>query len=353
MKAAVLTGIDAPLEIDDFQTPDVGDDDVLIEVAACGVCHTDLKVQDGSIPTALPAVMGHEISGRIAGAGKLQRDFFKEGDAVTVGMRYRCGRCEFCTSGLPNLCQQMPTGTPYIKTNGDVVNRWNLGGFTQMLSLPAYMVYHLPEGVGLEESSIVGCRVTTAYNAVKNGAELAPGESAMVIGCGGVGLNIIQMLRLFGAYPIIAVDVVGSKLEAALSYGATHIVNATSDDPVEATKEITGGGARKTFEAIGNPVTADQVVRATRPTGTATIVGAMPPGDIVIHDSRFPFKEIKVTGVAMRRTTDVTEVLRMVADGRLDLGSFITKRYSYQQINEAIEDVHHGNVLMGITIWNS
>ena len=150
----------------------------------------------------------------------------------------------------------MPLGSPYRRASGETVTRWNVGGFTQLLSVPAYMVFHLPDGVGLEESCIVGCRVTTAYNAVKNGAHLAPGESAMVIGCGGVGLNIIQMLRLFGAYPIVAVDVVGSKLEAALSYGASHIVNATADDPVEATKEITKGGARKTFEAIGNPVTA-------------------------------------------------------------------------------------------------
>ena len=352
MKAAVLQDIDQDLVVEELQTPDVEDDDVLLQVAACGVCHTDLKVQEGSIPTPVPAVLGHEVSGVVVGAGKNQRDHFRDGDRVTVGMRHACGRCEYCTNGLSNLCQQRPAGSPYRRAGGETVTRWNVGGFTQLLSVPAYMVFHLPEGVGLEESCLIGCRVTTAYNAVKNGAHLAPGESAMVIGCGGVGLNIIQMLRLFGAYPIVAVDVVGSKLEAALSYGATHIVNATSEDPVEATREITKGGARKTFEAIGNPVTADQIVRATRPTGTATIVGAMPPGPITINDSRFPFKEIKVTGVAMRRTSDVTEVLDLVSQGRIELGSFITKRYGYEQINEAIEDVHHGNVLMGITLWN-
>ncbi len=352
MQAAVLPGVGQELVIDEFTTPEVGDDDVLIEVAACGVCHTDLKVQDGSIPTNLPAVLGHEVSGTVVGAGKGQREYFRDGDRVTVGMRFRCGRCEFCATGLPNLCQQMPAGSPYRRADGTEATRWNVGGFTQLLSAPGYMVFHLPDGVDLVESSIVGCRVTTAYNAVKNGAHLAPGESAMVIGCGGVGLNIIQLLRLFGAYPIVAVDVVGSKLEAAKNYGATHVVDANANDPVEATMEITRGGARKTFEAIGNPVTADQVVRATRPTGTATIVGAMPPGDIVIHDSRFAFKEIKVTGVAMRRTSDVTEVLDLIAEGRIDIGSFITKRYGFRDINAAIEDVHHGDVLMGVTVWN-
>ena len=297
-------------------------------------------------------MLGHEVSGTVEGAGENQRDHFHDGDRVTVGMRFRCGRCEYCTSGLPNLCQRMPQGSPYRSPDGGTATRWNVGGFTQMLSVPAYMVFQLPDGVGLQESSIVGCRVTTAYNAVKNGAHLAPGESAMVVGCGGVGLNIIQILKLFGAYPIVAVDVVGSKLEAAKNYGATHIVDANADDPVEATMEITGGGAHKTFEAIGNPVTADQIVRATRPTGTATIVGAMPPGDVVLRDSRFAFKEIKVTGVAMRRPSDVTEVLDLAARGRIDIDSFITKRYGYEEINAAIDDVHHGRVLMGITVWN-
>ena len=130
-------------------------------------------------------------------------------------------------------------------------------------------------------------------------------------------------------------------------------MNATAEDPVEATIEITKGGARKTFEAIGNPVTADQIVRATRPTGPRHHRGGRClPAPITINDSRFAFKEIKVTGVAMRRTSDVTEVLDLVAQGRIELGSFITKRYGFEQINEAIEDVHHGNVLMGITLWN-
>ena len=112
MKAAVLQGVGQELVIEEFETPDVGDDDVLLEVAACGVCHTDLKVQDGSIPSSPPTVLGHEVSGTVVGAGKNQREHFKDGDHVTVGMRFSCGRCEYCTSGLSNLCNRRPHRFP-------------------------------------------------------------------------------------------------------------------------------------------------------------------------------------------------------------------------------------------------
>ena len=352
MKAAVLPGIAQPLVIEDFNAPVVGEDDVLIQVAACGVCHTDLKCQEGAIPTHPPTILGHEVSGIVLQAGKLHRDHYKEGDPVTVGMRFRCGRCRYCRAGLENLCENMPQGSAYVHSDGTAAVRWNVGGFTQQLAVPAYMVYHLPEGVSVEDACIVGCRVTTAYNAVKNGAHVAPGESALVIGCGGVGLNILQFLRNSGAYPIIAVDVLDSKLDAAKRFGATHVVNAKSEDPVVATMEITKGGADNTFEAIGNTATADQIVRATRPTGTAVIVGALGPVELKLTDASFAFKEIKVTGVAMRRSSDVTEVLDMIGRGQIDIAPFITKKYHYDDINTAIDDVHKGDVLMGITLWN-
>lgn len=351
MKAAVLHEFHTPLQIEDFDMPTVGDEDVLIQVAACGMCHTDIKVQEGEIPVKLPAVLGHEISGVVVGTGKSQEASFKEGDRVTVGMRYRCGRCKYCISGLENLCQTRTSGTPYMQPGGTEVTRWNLGGFTQYMSIPGYVLYHLPDGVNIEESSVVGCRVTTAYNAVKNAARLAPGESAAVIGCGGVGLNTIQFLRLFGAYPIIAVDVMDSKLEAAKRYGATHTINASNNDAVEAIKDLTSGGVDQSFEAIGNPVTADQVVRSARAGGTATLIGSLVGQQLLIKDAGFAFREVTIRGVAMRRTTDVIEVLDMVQQGRIDVSSFITKRYPYQDINTAIDDVHQGNVLMGVVLW--
>jgi S-(hydroxymethyl)glutathione dehydrogenase / alcohol dehydrogenase len=214
------------------------------------------------------------------------------------------------------------------------------------------MVYKLPEGLSLDEASIVGCRMTTAYNAVKNAAEIKPGDSALVIGCGGVGLNAIQFLRCFGAYPIIAVDIIDAKLEAAKKFGATHTINASKDDPVETVREMTDGGVSKAFEALGNTKTADQIIRATRPGGTATIIGGLGKVPFTISDGSFTMQEIKIAGVALRRPTDVIEVLHMVRDKRIDVSGLISKRYPFHEINEAFHDLEAGRNLMGITIWS-
>jgi S-(hydroxymethyl)glutathione dehydrogenase/alcohol dehydrogenase len=351
LKAAVLYKGGQPLKIEELEVPSVGDEEVLIRVAVCGACHTDLKVAEGGTPFTSPTVLGHEVAGIVERVGQNQQAFFKEGERVIVARRYRCGRCEYCQAGRENLCSNPPRPRPMKKKDGSAVNRWNIGGFSQYLAVPGYVVASIPEGLSLEESSLIGCRVTTAYNAVKHRAELAPGDSALVIGCGGVGLNTIQFLRCFGAYPIIAVDIIEEKLEAARKFGATHAINASKDDPVEATRSITGGGVDKSFEAIGDPKTADQIVRATRPGGTAVIIGGLSV-PFTITDSSFSRKEINVTGVASRRANDVEEVIKMVRDRRIELKSLISKMYGFEEINQALDDLANGRLLMGITVWN-
>ena len=214
------------------------------------------------------------------------------------------------------------------------------------------MIFKVPQEISLEEASVIGCRVTTAYNAVKHVGELAPGESALVIGCGGVGLNAIQFLKCFGAYPIIAVDVIDKKLEEAKKFGATHTINAKTEDPVSAVKKLASGGVDKAFEAIGNAKTSDQIIQATRPGGTATIIGGLGSGPFTISSGSFVTNEITIKGVSSRRANDVVEVLQMVKDGRIDVESLITKKYGHEQINEALEDLEHGKLLMGISMWN-
>jgi len=352
MKAAVLYEARKPLQIEEMEMPSISDDDVLIRVAVCGVCHTDLLAMEGTLPFRSPALLGHEVSGTVEQVGKEQRAAFKEGDKVLVGMRYKCGRCRYCMEGRVNLCSNRPRPAPRKKIDGGIVYPWNVGGFTQYLPAPGYMVYKIPEGLSFEEASLIGCRVTTAYNAVKHGAELAPGESALVIGCGGMGLNTIQFLKCFGAYPIVAVDVLAEKLEAAKRFGATHTVDASKDDPVAATKSITDGGADKSFECIGNVKTADQIVNATCPGGTAVVAGGLGKGPFTLSDGSFVLREIKVTGVQSRRPNDVDEVLRMARDGRIDVKSMLSKRYAFSEINAAMEDLDKGRLLMGITLWN-
>ncbi|MDH3445665.1 MAG: zinc-binding dehydrogenase, partial [Deltaproteobacteria bacterium] len=209
-----------------------------------------------------------------------------------------------------------------------------------------------PDAISMEEASIVGCRVTTAYNAVKHRARLEPGDSALVIGCGGIGLNTVQFLKCFGAFPIIAVDIVEAKLEAAKAFGATHMINASAEDPVETVVKLTNGGVDKAFEAIGNPKTSDQIIQSTRPGGTATIIGGLGSGPFTIGSGNFVTREITITGVSSRQANDVEEVFQMATAGRIELKNLLTKSYRYDQINEAMNDLEHGKLRMGVSLWN-
>ena len=351
MKAAVLYEARQPLRVEELQMPEVGDEDVLIQVASCGVCHTDLKVAEGRNRFTPPTVLGHEVAGTIEERGALCKDF-QVGDRVIVGMRYKCGRCRYCLGARENLCERRPAPPPLSKPDGTPVTRWNVGGFAEYVAVPAYMIFRIPDGMSMEEASVVGCRVTTAYNAVKHRGRLEPGDSALVIGCGGIGLNTIQFLKCFGAYPIIAVDIADEKLEAARAFGATHAINASAEDPVKAVVKLTLGGVDKSFEAIGNPKTADQIIQATRPGGTATIIGGLGHGPFTISSGSFVTREITVTGVSSRQANDVEDVFQMAKAGRIELKDLITKSYRYDQINEALLDLEQGRLRMAVSTWN-
>ena len=351
MRAAVLYEARQPLKIEELEMPGVGDEDVLIKVASCGVCHTDLKVVEGRNRFTPPTILGHEVAGTVEQVGAHCKDF-KAGDRVIIGMRYKCGRCRYCLSARENLCERRPAPPVLKKTDGTTVTRWNVGGFAEYVSVPGYMIFKIPEAISMEEASVVGCRVTTAYNAVKHRARLEPGNSALVIGCGGIGLNTIQFLKCFGAYPIIAVDIADEKLDAAKSFGATHTINAAAEDPVKAVVKLTEGGVDKAFEAIGNPKTADQIIQSTRPGGTATIIGGLGNGPFTISSGNFVKREITITGVSSRRANDVEEVFQMAKLGRIELKNLITKSYRYDQINEALADLEHGKLRMAVSLWN-
>src|SRR5687768_12914356 len=351
MKAAVLYEARQPLRIEELQMPEVGEEDVLIKVASCGVCHTDLKVAEGRNRFTPPTILGHEVAGTVEAVGAHCKDF-KAGDRVIIGMRYKCERCRYCLSARENLCERRPSPPALKKADGTVVTRWNVGGFAEYVSVPGYMTFKIPDGMSMEVASVVGCRVTTAYNAVKHRARLEPGDSALVIGCGGIGLNTIQFLKCFGAYPIIAVDIADDKLAAAKNFGATHTINATGEDPVKTAVKLTDGGVDRSFEAIGNPKTSDQIIQATRPGGTATIIGGLGNGPFTISSGNFVTREITITGVSSRQAIDVEEVFQMAKLGRIELKNLITKSYRYDQINEALADLEDGKLRMAVSLWN-
>src|SRR6266571_3719372 len=285
MKAAVFYEVRQPLRIEELEMPAVNDEDVLIKTFACGVCHTDLKVVEGRNRFNPPTVLGHEVSGTIERVGSRSTEFFKEGDAVIIGMRYKCGRCRYCLGGRENLCVNRPAPPPLRKTDGAPVTRWNVGGFAEYVSVPGYMIFKVPQEI---------------------------------------------------------------KLEEAKKFGATYTINAKTEDPVSAVKKLASGGVDKAFEAIGNAKTSDQIIQATRPGGTATIIGGLGSGPFTISSGSFVTNEIAIKGVSSRRANDVVEVLQMVQDGRIDVKSLITKKYGHEQINEALDDLEHGKLLMGI-----
>ena len=351
MKAAILYQARQPLRIEELEMPEVGGDDVLIKVASCGICHTDLKVAEGRNRFTPPTVLGHEVAGTVEQVGAHCKEF-RVGDRVIIGMRYKCGRCRYCLRARDNLCERRPAPPALKKPDGTAVTRWNVGGFAEYVAVPEYMLFKVPDGIPMEEASVVGCRVTTAYNAVKHRGRLEPGDSALVIGCGGIGLNTIQFLKCFGAYPIIAVDIAEEKLDAAKSFGATHMINASAEHPVKAALKLTDGGVDKSFEAIGNPKTADQIIQATRPGGTATIIGGLGSGPFTISSGSFVTREITITGVSSRQANDVEEVFQMAKLGRIALKSLITKSYRYDEINQALSDLEHGKLRMAVSLWN-
>ena len=351
MKAAILYQARQPLRIEELEMPEVGGDDVLIKVASCGVCHTDLKVAEERNRFTPPTVLGHEVAGTVEQIGPHCKEF-RVGDRVIIGMRYKCGRCRYCLRARDNLCERRPAPPALKKPDGTAVTRWNVGGFAEYVAVPEYMLFKVPDGIPMEEASVVGCRVTTAYNAVKHRGRLEPGDSALVIGCGGIGLNTIQFLKCFGAYPIIAVDIAEEKLDAAKSFGATHMINASAEDPVKAAVKLTDGGVDKSFEAIGNPKIADQIIQATRPGGTATIIGGLGSGPFTISSGSFVTREITITGVSSRQANDVEEVFQMAKLGRIALKSLITKSYRYDEINQALSDLEHGKLRMAVSLWN-
>ncbi len=281
MKAAVLHEINKPLEIEEVQHGDPGPREVLVRTVAAGVCHSDLHFQNGSYPYPLPSVLGHESAGVVEAVGSMV-DYVKPGDHVITCLSAFCGHCEHCLTGHMSLCQE-----PELQRRADEPPRLTVGDsevhqFLNLSSFAEYMLVHehaltkVREDMPLDRAALIGCGVTTGVGAVIHTAAVEPGATVAVIGCGGVGLSCINGAAIAGASRIIAVDMVPSKLDLALKFGATDVVNAGDGDPVEAVRELTDGGVHYSFEAIGLKATTEQSFKMLRRGGTATVIGMIP-----------------------------------------------------------------------------
>jgi len=358
MKAAVLSAIGAPLAIEEIPVPTPRVGEVLVRVAACGVCHSDLHVAKGEITFPTPCVLGHEISGVVEETGP-GVEGLKRGDPVVSSFILPCGRCAPCARGRDDLCETFFAmnrlkGTLYDgetrlhRADGSPLAMYSMGGLAEFAVVPATDVFPLPAGLPLADASILGCAVMTAYGAVKHQAEVRPGDTVAVVGTGGVGSNVVQVARLFGAARIIAVDVRDEKLEEVRKLGATHVVNAAKGDHVRQVMDLTEGrGADVAIEALGRPETVGAAFQMTRDGGRTVVIG-LGSGQAAasIEVTRLVRRSIRLTGsYGARVRTDMPELVSLAARGLLELSRPISRRYRLEECAVAYRALDRGDVL--------
>jgi len=339
MKAIVFHGKDVGVKIEDIPVPKIADDQILVKVAACGVCHTDLHYIEHGVPTFKkpPIVLGHEASGIVEDAGKSVTNV-KKGQRVLIPAVLTCGRCPACRQGRENICSNMQM----------VGNHFD-GAYAEYVAVPAKDVLDLPESIPLEEASIIADAISTPYHAVKNRAQVKPGDTVVVFGCGGVGINAVQMASAAGGF-VIAVDVNPRKLEWATEFGAAETINAREVERVsKVVKKLTGGGADIAMEVIGNPRTIEEAFECVRVGGRLCVVGYTHEA-ISIVAGKIMFKELEVVGSLGCRPVDYVPLIRMAAQGKIDLKRQVTHRFSLDEIGKAFEVMKEGASLRSIVV---
>ena len=282
MKAAVLFEPKKPLEIRDVTVDKPGPHEVLIRTVACGVCRSDLHFVDVAYPHAMPCIPGHEAAGIVEQVGS-EVTMVKQGDAVVTCLSAFCGHCEFCVTGRLSLClggdtRRKPGAPPRLSfADGTPVNQMlNLSAYAEQMLIHEHACVRIDPEMPLDRACVIGCAVTTGAGAVFNAADVTPGETVAVVGCGGVGLAVVNAAKIAGAGRVIAVDPVPEKRELAKKLGATDVVDAAADDAAAQIVELTRGGVDHAIEAVGRPQSGELAVKALKRGGTATILGMMP-----------------------------------------------------------------------------
>jgi S-(hydroxymethyl)glutathione dehydrogenase/alcohol dehydrogenase len=358
MNAAVLSAIGSPLAIEEIPVPRPRAGEVLVKVAACGVCHSDLHVAKGEIKFPTPCVLGHEISGVVEEIGPGVQGL-RRGDPVVSSFILPCGRCAPCSRGRDDLCETFFAlnrlkGTLYDgesrlrRSDGTPLAMYSMGGLAEFAVVPATDVFPLPPGLPLPDAAILGCAVMTAYGAVKHHAEVRPGDAVAVVGTGGVGSNVVQIARLFGAASVIAVDVRDEKLEEVKKLGATHVVNASKGDAVRQVMELTEGrGVDVAVEALGRPETVQGAFMMTRDGGRTVVIG-LGSGQAAapIEVTRLVRRSIRLEGsYGARVRTDMPEILSLAARGLIAVTQPISRRFRLDEVAEAYRALDRGEIL--------
>jgi Zn-dependent alcohol dehydrogenase len=356
MKAAVLEKQGEPLVIDDVSIADPRAGEVRVRVTNCGLCHSDLSIADGTFPSEVPVVLGHEAAGIVeaVGAGV---DSVREGDHVVLTPVPPCGVCYGCLRGEPGTCANLasiqtnalPDGSTGLSRNGQRVMRGvGLAAFAEQVLTPASGAVKIPDDVPLDVVCVIGCAVQTGVGAVLNTAAVEEGATVLVMGLGGIGLSMVQGARLAGAARIICSDPIAARRQVAAELGATDLIDPTADDLSARVMEITGGiGADYAFDAVGRASLVEAGIWATRAGGTTVCVGAGPLEEpvTITPAALFTMAEKKLLGCALGSCNSLREIPRFISlwrAGRLDLEKLITARLPLADINDALAAMRAG-----------
>jgi S-(hydroxymethyl)glutathione dehydrogenase/alcohol dehydrogenase len=358
MRAAIFVGQEQPLSIEDVEEIPPGPQDVVVTIKASGVCHSDLSVVHGYVPLPPPVILGHEGTGIVEEVGP-EVVGIKKGDRVIASFTPACGTCFWCLQDQSNLCEQSFAFGMFPKakrSDGSQATAFTgLGTFSDVMTVNQASVVKIESDLPDEQLALIGCGVTTGVGAALNTAQIRPGSSVAVIGCGGVGQAVIQGARIAGAGRIIAIDTVDLKRKTAEQQGATDLVDPAQGDPVGQVQALTGGrGVDYAFEVIGLPETVVQAYGMARRGGTAVVVG-MPRMDSMVTLPGFQlfYDEKKLLGCVygsaqVRR--DFQRLIGLIETGRLDVGSMVSARIGLDDVNDAFRAMEAGEVIRSVIV---
>lgn len=321
------------LKVEEVPRPEPTSGELLVRIAACGICRTDLHYLHGT-PTFRqpPLILGHEVSGVVAESAD-GADQGRVGQHVLIPPVFPCGSCRACLTGRSTICER-----------GVMLGNHRDGGFAQFIAVPADMALPLPDSLPLEEGAVISDAVATPYHALFNRGGVKPGDSVVVYGCGGVGLSAVSLASSSGA-SVIAVDVAERKLALAREFGAARAINADQGDATKEIRRFTGGGADVALECIGDPRTIKAAFDAVRPGGRLVVVGYASK-DAPLNAGRLMFREIDVVGSLGCGVQDYPKVFKFLTSGAVDLKRLVTHRFSLTEMLSGFELLERGDPAM-------
>ncbi len=360
MKAAVLHEPNTPLKIEELALDDPQENEILVKLVATGVCHSDLHFMKGDVPQPTPFVPGHEGAGVVEKVGPSVTTV-QPGDHVILMVAISCGKCQHCLQGRPTMCVEnlpiqmmgtLPGGQMRLRKGDQAVHHlFGLACFAEKTVVHERSAVKIRADAPLDVVCLLGCGASTGIGAATNSTGLRVGESIVIYGCGGVGLSAVMGARLAGAANIIAVDVLDSKLEKAKELGATHLINASRDDPPAKVMELLGGGADYALEFIGNVEVTTKAL-ASIGSGGKLVIAGMSPVTSMLTIAPFEFLIGKtITGTVQGDVTapvDIPRYVDMFMAGRLPIDKLITRTYRLDEINEAFDAMEKGEVIRGV-----